>query len=111
MKTNNKLRDALEDATWLLESILEAFSKGTGGVYTSDVAEAIDNARAALDEPVLNSEMGTPEEQVERWGVFCNRYDDDCTGCPCDAANAATYTNCFAQWEQMPYVENEEVDG
>ena len=50
MEANNveEIREALSDAVGLLESILEAFSEGTGGVYVSDMAEAIDNARAAL---------------------------------------------------------------
>ena len=62
MKTNNKLREALEDTTGLLESILEAFSKGTSGVYMSDVMEAIDSARAALAAPPRNCDVGTAEE-------------------------------------------------
>lgn len=55
MQTNNKaLREALNDTTGLLESIFKAFSEGTSGPYMSDVAESIDNARAALSAPPRN---------------------------------------------------------
>ena len=57
-----KMREALSVATGLLESILEAFSKGTGGVYMSDVAEAIDNARTALASPPRNCDMYSADE-------------------------------------------------
>ena len=51
------IRKALDDATSTLESILDAFSKGTGGVYKSDVAEVINAARAALAKPARNCDV------------------------------------------------------
>jgi len=51
-----------------------------------------------------NCDVGTEQEQFERWQAFCNKYDDDCTGCPCDGITG-TFTRCFAEWAQMPYEE------
>lgn len=61
--------------------------------------------------PQCNCDVGTAEEQRERWMAFCDRYDDDCTGCPCDDAACASYTDCFARWAQMPYAEEGETSG
>lgn len=110
MQTNSKLREALSDAAGLLESILEAFSKGTGGAYMSDVAEAIDNARAALDEPIRNCEVGTAEEQAKRLDRFCTgrgcRFGgDDANKCPLNP------DFCELAWAQMPYQKEDDNGG
>ena len=55
--------------------------------------------------PRRNCDVGTPEEQFERWIAFCGRYDDDCTGCPYDVETDVSFTNCFANWAQMPYAQ------
>jgi hypothetical protein len=60
---------------------------------------------AALAAPPRNCDVGTAREQIKRWQAFCNRHDDDCTGCPCDAADTWDNTSCFAKWAQMPYEE------
>lgn len=52
--------------------------------------------------PRRNCDVGTPEEQLERWHVFCNQYDADCTDCPC-GRNSYSLTFCFAKWAQIPY--------
>lgn len=48
------IRAALDDATSTLESILDAFSKGTSGVYKSDAMEVINAARTALSSQPRN---------------------------------------------------------
>ena len=116
METNNKLREALDDATGLLESISEAFSRGTGGVYMSDVAEAIDNARAALSVPLRNCEVGTAEEQAERYRNFADRYvpcayrgyarcAEDCPVNIKLTQEGCGELLCQLEWAQMPYEE------
>ena len=94
MQTNNKLREALKH----IQNLADALD-----LNEPNVIAILDTCRDALAEQVKNCDVGTAEEQVERWGTFCNRYDDDCTGCPCDAAYTGTYTQCFSQWAQMPY--------
>lgn len=61
--------------------------------------------RAALSAPPRNCDVGTAEEQYERWQAFCNQYDKDCTGCPCRSPHTTAY--CFAKWGQMPYGEEQ----
>ena len=110
---SNSLREALSDATSVLEDILDAFSRGEGGVYKSDVAEAIDNARAALAQPRKNCEVGTPEEQSQRFDAFCvshytppNKDGVVPDGCDCPCYTRGKGCNAFA-WGQLPYVEKE----
>lgn len=102
MQTNSKLREALSDATGLLESILEAFSKGTGGPYMSDVAEAIDNARAALAEPVRNCDVGTAKRPAKRFECFCTRHGCRIGGAPANKCPLDPDA-CEFSWAQMPY--------
>lgn len=109
MQTNSRLREALSNAAWMLERILEAFSKGTGGPYMSDVAEAIDNARAVLAEPIRNCDVGTADEQAGRYQRFCaaHRCHERTNKCPFDI------DKCEFEWGQMPYTEEQkgENDG
>ena len=110
-----KLREALDDTVGLLEGILEAFKQGTGGVYTSDVSEAIDKARAALAAPPRNCDVGTPDEQARRFEDFCLEYigcaeetgGRHCVGCPLEKASKKATQKCELYWAQMPYVETE----
>ena len=60
---------------------------------------------AALSLPPRQCDVGTADEQFERWNAFCTKYDDDCTGCPCDCDSCVSFTNCFSKWELMPYEE------
>ena len=101
-----KLREALDDTVGLLEGILEAFKQGTGGVYTSDVSEAIDKARAALAAPARNCDVGTAEEQEVRFRNYCWNHSSrdknmECQ-CPIDAEGKA---GCKLTWAQLPYEE------
>ena len=69
------------------------------GMFNRDRLIAITTkARDALAKPPRNCDVGTEEEQIERWQAFCDKYEEGCTGCPCDDRN----TFCFAIWGQMP---------
>lgn len=105
---SNSLREALSDATAVLEDILDAFSRGEGGVYKSDVAEVIDNARAALAKPPRNCDVGTVKEQAKRMEDFCNQYET-CRLCRLHKSPL----QCELEWTQMPYEADKkgETDG
>lgn len=60
--------------------------------------------RAALAAPLRNCDVGTAVEQFERWETFCNKYDNNCTGCPLNGYTHPT-AYCCAIWAQMPYKE------
>lgn len=100
-----KLREALAYLFTLIDMrklVLDCDE--TEEIYAVQVM--LDECRAALAAPPRNCDVGTADEQFERFGQFCNRYDDDCTGCPCDTADSSwNFTNCFARWAQMPYEE------
>lgn len=95
-----KMREALAEARKVI--------KAMGGYWAMVTLPIID---AALSAPSRQCDVGTPEEQVERWQAFCDQFDDDCTGCTCDVAACASYTGCFARWAQTPYAEERKGEG
>lgn len=72
-------------------------------------------AKAALALPCRNCEVGTPEEQAQRFDSFCVSHytppnkdgvvPDGCD-CPCYVRGKGKGCNAFV-WAQMPYVEKE----
>ena len=65
--------------------------------------EAYALADSALAIPLRNCDIGTVEEQQERFKYFCRREDGGtCLCCPC-----ASYEDCVLAWTQLPY-ESEE---
>ena len=101
-----KLREALKHIKDRLPHMLQYmrvhWEDASAGGYFDELMLVTD---AALNAPPRNCDVGTAQEQIKRWQAFCNRYDDDCTGCPCEAADTWDYTGCFAKWAQMPYEE------
>ena len=106
METNNKLREALKLCLRGMCGYCRMDAEARG-MTTECVngCEALRKAKAALAAPPRNCDVGTAEEQFERWIVLCGRYNDDCTGCPCDDHTYASYANCFSNWAQTPYDE------
>lgn len=50
-----------------------------------------------------NCDVGTAEEQVERFEDFCDaQCQKSCTSCPV-YKKMTTDIECFAKWSQMPY--------
>lgn len=93
---NNKMREALENSNGLLEELAAM------GEWGESAREQIAENNAALAEPVRNYEVGTAEEQAERYMNFCHNYPK-CTGCPC--VGRMQYHKCEFAWAQMPYEE------
>ena len=62
-------------------------------------------AKAALAEPVKNCEVGTAEEQAERFSAYCRAHkhpESECLPCP---LFGQTGGYCELAWAQMPYEE------
>ena len=98
MQTNNKLREALEDIGRIVEQIRLLYSD-----YPSEMHEIARKVNAALAEPIKNCEVGTAEEQSERFDKFChaNINTERCCGdCP---AFRTTRDDCELIWTQLPY--------
>lgn len=60
---------------------------------------------AALSAPPRNCDVGTADEQADRFKAFCyaNRtpYNECSKGCPFNDTSAVCY--CQARWAQMPF--------
>ena len=73
-------------------------------MFQKAVREAHEVVNAALDEPPRNCDVGTPEEQVERFQWFCDTR-------PCDGCTLKNKVNetldCAIHWAQMPYEEGD----
>ena len=61
--------------------------------------------RAALNAKPRNCDVGTAEEQAERFAKHCDNFAR-CTGCPC--CGKVSYGRCEFAWTQMPYEEEDD---
>ena len=63
---------------------------------------------AALAATPRNCDVGTAEEQAERYGRYCDKFTSDgmhCETCPC--CGKIPLGKCEFAWMQMPYNESE----
>ena len=88
-----KMREALEKVRRVLHcAIVADILKG------DDVNSAFNEVTAALSAPPRNCDVGTAEEQDERFDRWCDRKNiKDCWGIGC--------RKCLIAWAQMPYKE------
>lgn len=100
------LRKALEDT----EELLEHFAKPGTVLHSAFFLHMRDN-RAALAEPPRNCDIGTAEEQQERFREFCRRHNaaGECgigwTQAECPYWRGPKNPDCALAWAQMPYEE------
>ena len=92
-----KMKEALETVYNLL------MLRGNGNTHCILTLDEFNNTvkmcRSALSEPLRNCDVGTPEEQQERFKDFCRREDGGtCLCCP-----AASFEDCVLGWAQLPY--------
>lgn len=98
------MREALGDVYNILEKI-QSFTPHLSDVslmreFRSRVCRAKKVIDIALSAPPRNCDVGTAEEQAERYMKFCKNYPK-CTGCPC--VGRMQYHQCEFAWEQLPY--------
>lgn len=64
----------------------------------------MDKERSVLALPRRNCDVGTPEEQLDRYGVYCQ---NRCTSCDnrhyCHICGERYRMKCMMEWAQMPY--------
>ena len=65
------------------------------------VAEFMPAVRKALALPMRQCDVGTAEEQTDRFAAFCASVHPSCVACKADGQ----YTRCEFVWAQMPYEE------
>ena len=83
-----------------------------GGQINKTIS-AVEKARRALSAPPRNCDMGTAEEQSERFRNFC-KIESAASGGHCTGCRAICYgrDKCEFSWAQMPYkAEKGETDG
>lgn len=108
MEANNiqKLREAVEKANAALSCICKSawFMDANFG-ETVEVMEAGSAICQALSTPPRNCDVGTADEQEERFKNFCLSYyepcnvDGECWRCPLFKSKI----RCPIAWGQMPY--------
>ena len=103
MNAYEQMRDALE----LVNEIYDLLSKPC--IVIEEVRQACQKARAVLiSMPQRNCDMGTAEEQAERYNAFCRKHftpdklGGNCRECP--LRNRRGWS-CQLAWAQMPYAE------
>ena len=72
-----------------------------------DLCEAKTAIQKALASPLRNCDVGTAEEQTERFKQLCRKYRRgpgpraNCKGCP--VSTESQHVGCTFAWAQMPY--------
>lgn len=95
------MREALSDACYAMFNFLKAQNGGY-----EEIANALDKAKAALSAPPRNCDVGTAEEQAERYGRYCDTFTRDgmhCETCPC--CGKIPFGKCEFAYAQLPYEE------
>ena len=103
-KSNVKaMREALVIVKRLFDGLL---------MWQTDIRKAHEAVNAALAAPPRNCDVGTSEEQAERFYAFCgyHRFQSGIKGmcsslCPC--IRCRDMCNCITTWEQMQYEEGD----
>lgn len=103
METSNvkAMRDALELCHRVIHcAIVADILRG------DDTYDALKKSKAALTEPPRNCDVGTAEDQYNRFVYSCTSGK-----IPCRKSELCSCTNCYAEWAQLSYEGNEsEVD-
>ena len=100
------MRKALEKVRFYLPYFLQyvrLHDAQSGGYYE----KKLEVVNAALSAPPRNCDVGTAEEQAERFKTFCYIYPLNCAGCPLKDSGI-THNECAIFWTQMPYEEGGE---
>ena len=111
-----KMREALKRAKKILSGIAtlsrdQESRKGAKWLLDEWVAPA-------LFTPLRNCDVGTSDEQAERFENFCLKHigcaDETggrhCIGCPLEKASKNITQKCELYWAQMPYEEGGDND-
>lgn len=98
---SRKTREALSEIIDLINKWL------TDGVMAHwQYSQLFDVANAALAEPLRNCEVGTAEEQAERFNDYCHKQGNRCCVGRCKESCPVFRgykVDCAIVWAQMPY--------
>lgn len=78
------------------------------GVSLDGVVEVVREIDSALDKPPRNCDVGTAEDQLDRYGVYCQSRCISCDNRHCCHICGERYRmKCMMKWAQMPYAAQE----
>jgi hypothetical protein len=100
---SSKAREALENARSLIYEGIETEVKDDIE-HPFHLELALEKIDEALAEPLRNCDVGTADEQAERFKAFCNSHPLMCDGCPFRDIGIL-HNDCAIHWSQMPYEE------
>ena len=99
------MREALEMMSTLFERGVICTSYANSAEEMEQIEELYRKAKAALSEPPRNCDVGTADEQAQRYGKFCEEHDcyarNPLHACPLHEDGF----DCRLRWAQMPYEE------
>ena len=96
-----KMREALEKAQRVLHCAIVA-----GILKGEDAHIALNVVTAAISAPPRNCDVGTVEEQLDRYGLFCQNKCPECENRhSCHICGERYRMKCMVAWSQMPYDE------
>jgi hypothetical protein len=99
---NSKAREALNQLLGLIDNEILVFNNGLDPSEVSQAQYHIDKAGEAYEEPLRNCDVGTAEEQEDRFADFCRKHE--CTmNCPIKKKWSGHKPSCGILWSQMPY--------
>ena len=73
-----------------------------GGLINRTIS-AVEKARRALSAPLRNCDVGTAEEQTDRYKTLCRAQKNCNSKCPVMEWRGTSFANCEIAWAQMPY--------
>ena len=99
------MHEALNKILWCLEWMSD---NAENKIIKDHLAKPIELAKSALSAPTRNCNVGTVDEQAERFYSFCKKYKSGIQGmcsplCPCK--DCCDKCHCLVKWAQMPYEE------
>ena len=103
MKNKNKTKSVNELETALREALSGIDEFMTRTIYRVHGAD-IERWRKVLERSLRNCDVGTPEEQSERFDAHC-RKNFGCLTCQLREKDGGVPKHCEFEWAQMPYEE------
>lgn len=107
--SSNKLREALNKIGNISAFVAENCGNADTAKYMNDIISIV---QETLAEPLKNCDVGTAEEQTERFKDLCRKYRcgpgprANCKGCPIQ--HESPHVGCTFAWAQMPYEKGED---
>lgn len=99
----DKMREALDSIYNKLETLDVEADSYADEVIASVKSDIVD----ALSAPPRNCDVGTSEEQAERFHAFCKSNKQPGDVYSCDSCRLNSIEDCELAWAQMPYEEGD----